>query len=204
ELVRYDSKSKRLIPFLGGISADHVHFSRDDQWVAYISFPERTLWRCRADGTAKLQLTFPPMTAYSPQWSPDGSRIPFTTAAAPGEPFKISLIGRDGGEVETPFSAQEIGAGPGWSPDGRTLGFSAHGAGDDSGSATTSIRVLDLKTGKANVVPGSDGLHFTGWSPDGRYLAAVTVEGHRLMLFSRGTTQCQQLTRQYVDYPHWS
>src|SRR5262249_39406348 len=115
-----------------------------------------------------------------------------------------SLIGRDGGEVETPFSAQEIGAGPGWSPDGRTLGFSAHGAGDDSGSATTSIRVLDLKTGKANVVPGSDGLHFTGWLPDGRYLAAFTVEGHRFMLFSRGSSQWQELTREYVDYPEWS
>jgi len=141
-----------------------VHFSRDGRWVTYISFPERTLWRCCADGTAKLQLTFPPMTAYSPQWSPDGARIAFASIASAGEPAKISLIGRDGGVVETPFSANETGANPSWSPDGSSLAFSAYDASQSSGSATTSIKVLDLKTRQIKTVPESGGFHFSGWS----------------------------------------
>lgn len=43
ELVRYDSNAGTFIPFLAGISAEHVAFSKDGQWVAYISYPEGTL-----------------------------------------------------------------------------------------------------------------------------------------------------------------
>src|SRR5882724_12147643 len=44
ELARYDTKSAEFVPFLSGISADSVSFSKDGQWVAYVSFPEGTLW----------------------------------------------------------------------------------------------------------------------------------------------------------------
>jgi Tol biopolymer transport system component/DNA-binding winged helix-turn-helix (wHTH) protein len=204
ELVRYDAKLKQLVSFLGGISADHVSFSKNGQWVAYVSFPEQTLWRCRADGSEKLQLTFPPMRVYGPRWSPDGSRIAFASIAVSGAPVRVSLIGRDGGVAETPFPAYEIGAGPSWSPDGTLLTFSAYGTADRSAPATASIRVLNLKTGETKTVPESSGLHFSGWSPDGRYLAAVTIEGHRLMLLDWSTGRWRELTREYVDYPEWS
>ena len=45
ELIRYDSKSGDFVPYLGGISAGDVAFSRDGQWVTYVSYPENTLWR---------------------------------------------------------------------------------------------------------------------------------------------------------------
>ena len=82
ELVRYDAKSKQLTPFLGGISAEFAAFSNDGQWVAYVSFPEGALWRSKADGSERLQLTYPPSQASSrwdacPRWSPDGKKIVF-------------------------------------------------------------------------------------------------------------------------------
>lgn len=120
---------------------------------------------------------------------------------APGAPQRRARLS---GVVETPFPAQEIGAGPSWSPDGNRLAFSAYDSDDRSGSAATSIRVLDLRRGENRVVPGSAGLHFSGWSPDNRYLAALTVEGHRLMLLSERTGKWRELTREYVDYPEWS
>ena len=77
ELVRYDGKSKAIEPFLSGISAQDVAFSKDGQWVAYVSFPEGTLWRSKADGSDRLQVSFPPLCAMLPHWSPDGKQIVF-------------------------------------------------------------------------------------------------------------------------------
>src|SRR5712692_6441485 len=60
ELVHYDSKTGQFTPYLSGISAEGVDFTRDGNWVAYEMFPESTLWRSRVDGSERLQLTFPP------------------------------------------------------------------------------------------------------------------------------------------------
>jgi Protein kinase domain len=37
ELVRYDAKSAQFVPYLGGSSITQVNFSRDGQWVTYLS-----------------------------------------------------------------------------------------------------------------------------------------------------------------------
>src|SRR5438093_1397239 len=63
ELVRYDAKSRQNVPYLSGLSVEHVRFSRDGAWAAYVAFPEGTLWRSKLDGSERLQLTFPPMLA---------------------------------------------------------------------------------------------------------------------------------------------
>ena len=96
ELSRYDVKSAQFLPFLGGISADSVCFSRDGQWVAYTAYPEATLWRSKADGSQRLQLTYPPMTAVLPSWSPDGKQLAFYDLA-PGRNAKLRTISVDGG-----------------------------------------------------------------------------------------------------------
>ncbi|MGB6402210.1 MAG: protein kinase, partial [Candidatus Sulfotelmatobacter sp.] len=75
ELVRYDPKSKQFVPFLAGISAGELDFSRDGKWVTYVSYPEHTLWRSRVDGSDRLQLTYPPVLAGLPRWSPDATQI---------------------------------------------------------------------------------------------------------------------------------
>jgi hypothetical protein len=74
-LVRYARDSKQFVPFLGGISAGELEVSPDGQWVTYTTFPESDLWRSKLDGTARLQLTFPPINAHEPRWSPDGKKI---------------------------------------------------------------------------------------------------------------------------------
>src|SRR5215472_17895622 len=91
ELVHYDSKSGKLLPFLQGISAEYVNFSRDGQWVVYVSFPDGSLWRSKVDGTERLQLSYPPSFAFMPRWSPDGRRLLFShlirTAKPRSSPF---------------------------------------------------------------------------------------------------------------------
>src|SRR6185369_5385685 len=58
ELVRYDATSKQFVPYLSGISAGELNFSRDREWITYISYTDASLWRSRANGTDRLRLTY--------------------------------------------------------------------------------------------------------------------------------------------------
>ena len=80
ELARYDARLKQFVPYLPGVRARDVDFSRDGQWVAYVVPPtqEDILWRSRVDGRDRQQLTFPSNGAQvQPRWSPDGKQIVF-------------------------------------------------------------------------------------------------------------------------------
>jgi len=71
ELYSYDPHAQRFDSYLGGLSAGPVAFSPDGKWVAYVSYPEMTLWKSRTDLSEKMQLTFPPVRVYGPRWSPE-------------------------------------------------------------------------------------------------------------------------------------
>jgi Tol biopolymer transport system component len=115
-LVKYDAKSGEFIPFLGGISAGDVDISRDGQWVAYVSYPEGILWRSKLDGSERLQLTYSPTAAALAHWSPDGKKIAFS-AVSPGKPWKIFLIGKNGGSPQAITGDEVQETDPTWSPD---------------------------------------------------------------------------------------
>ncbi len=199
ELLRYDAKTKQLVPYLSGISAMGLDFSRDGQWVAYNDASDGTMWRSKIDGTQKLQLVFPPMQAYLPRWSPDGKQIVFF-GHPPGEPWHIYVIPAEGGSPELIFRSTINSADPNWSPDGKSLVFGENSL-NNQGSA---IYVLDLKTRKPAKLPGSDGLYSPRWSPDGRYIAAIPLDSLKLMLFDFTTKKWTELASLFVAYPTWS
>jgi Tol biopolymer transport system component len=169
QLARYDSRSQQFVPYLSGISAEGVDFSRDGAWVAYVAIPEGTLWRCKVDGSEQLQLSFPPMQAALPRWSPDGKRIAFMGAA---QTVKIYSVSPEGGSPEPMMPGEKNEWDPTWSPDGNWLAFWSVVSGKPDTSART-IRLLDLRTHQVSMLPGSQGLYSPRWSPDGRYIAAL-------------------------------
>lgn len=201
ELMRYDAKAAQFTPFLGGISAEFVGFSKDGQWVTYVSYREGILWRSKIDGTERVQLTSPPMYPVLPRWSPDGSRIIFFEfAREAGKPARIYEVSRDGGsprELLPEDPAQQLD--PNWSPDGSKIIFAG-----ESNDPSSAIRVLDLATHKISSLPGSDGLYSPRWSPDGRYVSAFSADSKTLLLFDFHTEKWSQLAEGSLSWLNWS
>jgi len=201
ELARFDAKAQQFVSYLPGLSVDSVSFSGDGQWAAYVAYPEGTLWRARADGSERLQLTFPPLRSYLPRWSPDGKQIAFQ-ATTPGKPWAMYVTSAEGG------NPQEVAPGlgdPGWSADGKSLVYSdtppVFGPND---SGRVAIHVMDLKTREVTTLAGSEGFYSPRWSPDGRYIAALRAGPETLVLFDFSTQKWVQLEQVVVGFPSWS
>jgi len=198
ELVRYDPKSQQFVPFLSGISAGELDYSRDGKWITYVSYPDNTLWRCRADGSDRLQLTYPPVAAGLPRWSPDGTQIVYLDGR-PGQPWKIFVIPTEGGTPREVLSETSTQTDPAWSPDGRTLII-----GQDPSNGETVIRAVNLGTHEVSVIPGSQGLFSPRWSPDGRYLAAMNSQSTKLLLYDFKIQKWSEWTSELIGFPNWS
>jgi len=198
ELVRYDTRSAEFIPFLSGISADSVSFSKDGQWVAYVSFPEGTLWRSKLDGSQKIQLTYPPLTPVMPSWSPDGQQIVFYAFSGPKP--KLYTVATQGGTPREmmPGDPKEEWD-PTWSPDGTRIVF-----GSGSTDPNSTILIFDVRTNQASTLPGSRGFFSPRWSPDGRYLVALPFASHSLILFDFATQKWEEITKISLGFPNWS
>jgi eukaryotic-like serine/threonine-protein kinase len=205
ELVRYDSHSRLFVPLFGGISAGDVEFSRDRQWVTYVSYPDDTVWRSRRDGTERLQLSFPPLHASEPHWSPDGKQIAFT-ATTPGKPNKIYIVSGQGGSADELLAEDSNEIDPTWSSDGAHLAFGRLSI--PTPPAVEAIFVVDLKTRQMSTLPGSENLFSPRWSPDGRFMAAIPVnDQHKLALFNVQTQKWSDWMRQdlgIVGFISWS
>ena len=201
ELARYDAKLRQNDPYLAGISAEQVRFSRDGQWVAYVAYPETTLWRSKVDGTERLQLTSPPMGSALPRWSPDGKQIAFA-GAEPGQPWGIYVVSADGGAPQAVVPQEPNRTDPGWLPDGNSL---IYGDSFISEAAITGIHWLDLRTHQTSILPGSEGLWSPRVSPDGRYVACLNRDAHRLVLFDLTTRWTAELASgANMGWPEWS
>jgi len=203
ELVRFESKSRQFVPYLGGISAQDVDVSKDGQWVAYVSYPEGVLWRSRLDGSQRLQLSSLPMQASLPRWSLDGKRIAFS-AAVPGGPNGIYMVAADGGRPAQVTTENHYATDPDWSPDQDSLVFGDAPWLEGGAPSSAAIHVLDLKTRQVSTLPGSEGLYSPHWSPDGRYLLAMSLDSPKLMLFDFRTHKWTELVSSPAAYPNWS
>ena len=151
ELVHFDAQTHQFLPFLGGISAIGPTFSKDGKWMAYTSYPDHTLWRSRADGTERTQLTYAPMKVQTPSISPDGNKVAFTSAQ-----YDIYIVGADGG---APQKIAEHSLGSNWSPDGNLLLFTSYYGYDRPAAERhqSYLQTFDLHSKETRVVPASEG-----------------------------------------------
>ena len=90
-------------------------------------------------------------------------------------------------------------ADPVFSSDSSQLAF-----GDVGGRRA--IKLVDLKTRRVSSVPGSEGLFSPRWSPDGRYLAALSQDSLKLTFFNfKDQRWSEPITEgAVIGFPTWS
>ncbi len=198
ELIRYDAKSQQWTPYLSGLSADWADFSRDGAWVVYVAIPDGTIWRSRLDGSGRLQLTYPPLQAYQAFWSPDGQRVAFT-GRTPGKGWKIYVVSAAGGSVQEVLQEDRMEFEPTWAPDGNSLALCRFPLLETGTGQPVTIPIVDLRTHQVSILPGSEGLIAPRWSPDGRYITAITSDSLGLMLFDSSTQRWTQLAKGSIN-----
>jgi eukaryotic-like serine/threonine-protein kinase len=204
ELMKYDAKTSQFAPFLEGISPDWVGFSRDGKWLAYTTLQDGQLWREQVDGSDKLQLTFPPMQATMVYWSPDGTKLAFS-GRTPGEPWNIMVVNPDGSGLEKVYPENITQVSPSWSPDGQHVTFDCPpGYTHAQPGQVLGIKTADLRTHEVVSVRGSQGLFGSQWSPDGRYLVALTPDALGLKMYDKGTATWKQFTTLEINFETWS
>jgi len=205
ELVRYDAASRQMVPYLSGISAGELAFSKDGKWVAYTSYPDNAVWRSRTDGSEKMQLTSSiSMAATLPRWSPDGRQIAYI-ATQWGKPWKIFLVSAQGGTPQELLPEDRGEVDVDWAPDGKHLVFGRNSATSDA--YPLNIQVVDLETHQLSAIPGSERMFSPRWSPDGRYLVALSSDSKQIDRFDFQTqtwSKWLEMKEGMLGYPDWS
>jgi Tol biopolymer transport system component/DNA-binding winged helix-turn-helix (wHTH) protein len=202
ELIRYDRKLKQFVSFLPAISASALDFTRDGKWVVYTQYPEGNVWRSRADGKDRVQLTSGTLYAFRPRWSPDATNIVFFGPRS-HHPWKLYLLPANGGTPTQLIPGDENEGDPTWSPDGRRIAFGRLPWMPGT-SQKPELYILDLASKGVTPLPGSQGLFSPRWSPSGRYIVALDTDSTKLMLYDFQTSSWRLLAQGVLGDPEWS
>ena len=125
------------------------------------------IWVMQANGTGLVRLTNTAAAEYAPSWSPDGSRIAFSSNRAGN--YEIYSMKIDGSDVRRLTYHTAIDDMPSWSPDGTRLAF----ASNRSGSAD--IWVMNANGSSPTRLTTDANLDMEPtWSPDAAKIAFTT------------------------------
>jgi Tol biopolymer transport system component/DNA-binding winged helix-turn-helix (wHTH) protein len=182
--------------------ANRIEFSRDGKWVAWTDVHEK-LWCARTDGSDKVRLTSDALEVFLAHWSPDGKRLA-VMARKPGGVWQIYLVDARGGKAEALLNEPRNAADPGWSADGSSLVFGREPdlMGKENGSRT--LQIIDLSTHRVEQIPNSENLFSPRWSPDGRWIVALSLDQKSVMLWDVERRHWQRLASTSAADPVWS
>jgi Tol biopolymer transport system component/DNA-binding winged helix-turn-helix (wHTH) protein len=203
-LLRYDGEQLGFRPVRSFLSdANRVTYSHDRQWVAWEDYSSR-LWRARsADGSDKIQLTPNDLEVFSAQWSPDGSKLAIM-ARRSGATWQIYIVSADGGRPELLMKDDRNDADPSWSADGKEIIFGREPDSMGKENGPRAIELFNLQSQTRTTVPHSEGFFSPRWSPDGKWIAALTLAQNKVMLFDVANQRWSELASTSASDPNWS
>jgi Tol biopolymer transport system component len=127
----------------------------------------RDIWLLSLERGTRVQLTTDPANDAMPVWSPDGTRIAFSSRRLGSyDIFVTDVEGQNTRSLLTGEGDQWVGD---WSPDGRHLVYSSNAPGN---ATRSDLYTFDLQTGKSTVFVATRGRDtHARFSPDGRWIA---------------------------------
>jgi Tol biopolymer transport system component/serine/threonine protein kinase len=156
-----------------------VALSPDGKWLAYDAnrHGNADVFRMPAAGGEPVQLTDDPGDDFQPAWSADGKRLAFySTRFGSRDVFTMDVDGRSLERV-TSLPGQERFAS--WSPDGTRLAFASTEGGVENIWLTTRQASGEWSSAARLTTFGAG---MPRWSPDGRWIAAVSPRRGVLLL----------------------
>jgi DNA-binding winged helix-turn-helix (wHTH) protein/Tol biopolymer transport system component len=203
DVDRLDPASHQFKAVLPGVNVKEVEFSPDHQWILYNDWNQ--LWRSRPDGSDRLQLAGAPSYSgiHFARWSPDSKHVLFANFV--GEKGTIYLVSAEGGTPQEPLPSGPSRVQPDWSPDGQTMVFSIQEEMGEPSPSQPGLYLFDFVRGRTTRIPGSEGLAFPRWSPDGRFVAAVSEDTNLMKLLDLKTHRWSDVARgKVLGFPVWS
>jgi WD40 repeat protein len=76
--------------------------------------------------------------------------------------------------------------------------------GGTAGDPSSTVRIFDFTTHQIQTLPDSTGLYSPRWSPNGRYVAAMSADSTKLVLFDFKTQKWSELTKGTLGWMCWS
>lgn len=111
---------------------------------------------------------------YSPDWSPDGISLVFTSIRRGGF-SDLFVLDTGTGDLRQLTEDVYDDRDPAWRPDGRAIVFSSD-RGENGDEHTYNLFLLDLETGATDYVTSGDRRDFSPrWSPDGSHLVYTSA-----------------------------
>jgi serine/threonine protein kinase/Tol biopolymer transport system component len=195
ELLRSTPDRKQFFPMVKLAEVFGANLAPKGDWLALLlpGIHAWTLWRSRLDGTERIQLASDfPGTLDMPRWSPDGTNIVFQ-GVREGRPWNIFVVAAKGGSTQELLPNDQVHEYPDWLPDGESIVYSTPAASQGNPPQDSGIFVLDLKTRKTTKVPASDGLRNPRVAFGGRFLAALSEDQKKVLLFDFQTLDWREI-----------